>query len=101
MGLLPAPDYATSYSMVVFMNRNSMMALVAGACNVPKTPNGIGDMPMTELASKPFKSQVELTPNSEYLFPSSKANAKKPYITKLKTAWAATLLRAKMPYFPL
>jgi len=66
-----------------------------------KTPSGIGDMPMTELAFKAFKSQVELTPNSEYLFPSSKANAKKPYITKLKTAWAATLRRAKVPYFPL
>ncbi len=37
-----------------------------------KTPSGVGDMPMTELASQAFKSQVGLTPNSEYLFPALK-----------------------------
>jgi len=46
-----------------------------------KTPNGEGDMPITELAWKAFKDQMEEARGSEYLFPSPKARAKKPYIT--------------------
>jgi integrase len=65
-----------------------------------KTPSGVGDMPMTELASQAFKAQIEQS-GSEHLFPSTNRNAKRPYITKLKTAWKATLRRAGVPYFPL
>ena len=37
-----------------------------------KTPNGIGDMPMTALARAAFAAQISATPDSEYLFPTPK-----------------------------
>jgi len=55
-----------------------------------KTPNGEGDMPMTDLAWQAFKEQIEETPGSEYLFPSPKTNTRKPHLTSLKKTWAAT-----------
>ena len=66
-----------------------------------KTPSGTGDMPMTRIAQRAFKAQMDLTPGSEYLFPTPKKNATKPYITTLKKTWSATLRRAGVPYFPL
>jgi integrase len=66
-----------------------------------KTPNGIGDMPMTTLAREAFSAQMAETPGSEYLFPTPKPKAKKPYITNLRKVWVATLRRAGVPYFSL
>lgn len=66
-----------------------------------KTPSGIADMPMTELARQAFKSQIDTTPGSEYLFPSPKPKAKRPYLTALRKPWARTLRRADVPYFSL
>ena len=66
-----------------------------------KTPNGIGDMPMTELARRAFQAQVSLASDSDYLFPSPSPLAKRPYITSLRKIWAKTLKRAGVPYFPL
>ena len=66
-----------------------------------KTPSGVGDKFLTEPAFQAFAAQIRQTPSSEYLFPSTKLKAKRPYITKLKTAWKATLHRADVPYFPL
>ena len=48
-----------------------------------------------------FKAQIEASPASEYLFPTTQAPTKKPYITTLKTTWTSTLKRAGIPYFPL
>ena len=42
---------------------------------------------------------MEETPGCEYLFPSPKANAKKPYMTNLRKVWAGTLKKAGVPYF--
>ena len=64
-----------------------------------KTPSGEGDMPMTDLAWQAFKEQMEETANSEYLFPSLKPKAKKPYITNLKRSWAKTLQLAGVKHF--
>jgi integrase len=64
-----------------------------------KTANGIGDMPLTPQASEAFKRQIEETPGNEYLFPSPKAKAQKPYMTNLRKVWAATLKKAGVPYF--
>lgn len=64
-----------------------------------KTASGIGDMPLTPTAREAFKQQMEETPGSEYLFPSPKAKAQKPYMTNLRKIWAATLTRAGVPYF--
>jgi integrase len=66
-----------------------------------KTVNGIGDMPMTAAAREAFQRQIEETPGSEYLFPTPKQKARKPYITNLRKAWAATLKRAGVPQFTL
>jgi integrase len=64
-----------------------------------KTANGIGDMPLTPEAREAFKRQMEETSGSEYLFPSPKAKAQKPYMTNLRKVWAATLKKAGVPYF--
>jgi integrase len=64
-----------------------------------KTATGIGDMPLTQAAQEAFQRQIEATPGSEYLFPSPKSNASKPYITNLRKVWAATLKKAGVPYF--
>jgi integrase len=66
-----------------------------------KTANGIGDMPMTPLSRDAFQRQIEETPGSEYLFPSPKSTASKPYITNVRKGWAATLKKAGVPYFAL
>lgn len=66
-----------------------------------KTPSGIGEMPLTELAQQAFRAQIESTPGSEYLFPTPDLKAARSYITTLKTTWERTLKRAGVPYFPL
>lgn len=64
-----------------------------------KTVNGIGDMPLTESAREAFRRQLKESEGSEYLFPSPKAKAQKPYMTNLRKVWAATLRKAGVPYF--
>ena len=66
-----------------------------------KTPNGEGDMPMTELAWKAFNARIEETHGSEYLFPTPSKKARQPYITSLKKVWATTLRKAGVPHFSL
>ena len=66
-----------------------------------KTANGIGDMPLTAVAREAFQRQIDETPGSEYLFPTPKIGAKKPYLTNLRKVWAGTLKRAGVPYFAL
>ena len=74
-----------------------------GLVHIPdsKTPNGIGDMPMTELAREAFRARIEQTLGLEYLFPTPAKTAKRPYRTDLQKVWKATLRRAGVPYFPL
>ncbi len=66
-----------------------------------KTENGIGDMPLTELAYAAFKEQMEEAVGSEYLFPRRAARGQKPYLGSLKKSWRSTLKRAGVPYFSL
>lgn len=66
-----------------------------------KTATGIGDMPLTQAAREAFRRQIEEAQGSEYLFPSPKVAAAKPYMTNLRKVWAATLKKAGVPYFPL
>jgi integrase len=81
----------------------SQVDLVNGVIHIPdsKTSNGIADMPMTELARDAFKRRMEEAPDSEYVFPTPVTGTKRPYITNLKTGWAATLKRAGIPHFSL
>ena len=66
-----------------------------------KTENGIGDMPMTELAYTAFKQQMEDAVGSDYLFPRLTERGSKPYLCSVKKVWRSTLRRAKVPYFSL
>lgn len=66
-----------------------------------KTTNGIGDMPMTELAYGAFQEQMADTAPSESLFPRLTKSGSKPYLCSLKKVWRTTLRRAGVPYFSL
>ena len=66
-----------------------------------KTVNGIGDMPMTAAVREAFQRQIDETPGSDFLFPTPKQTAQKPYMTNLRKVWAGTLKRAGVPYFAL
>jgi integrase len=66
-----------------------------------KTANGIGDMPINDEVREAFQRQINETPGSDFLFPTPKRTAKKPYMTNLRKVWAGTLKRAGVPYFAL
>src|SRR5712692_10434992 len=62
-----------------------------------KTPNGIAEVPLTSIAIEAFNSQMAISGEGPFLFPSNqKANR---HQTTLKTVWRKTLQRAKIPYF--
>lgn len=61
-----------------------------------KTPNGVAEVPLTDLAVEAFGDQMQLAGNSPYLFPRDNSVG---HQTTFKTAWRATLRRAKVPYF--
>jgi integrase len=62
-----------------------------------KTPNGVAEVPLTDIAVDAFGSQLAISGPGTYLFPSDE-NAGGHQKT-FKTAWRATLRRAKVPYF--
>jgi integrase len=61
-----------------------------------KTPNGIAEVPLTDLAIEALRDQMQLAGKSPYLFPSDRPVG---HQTTFKTAWRAMLRRAKVPYF--
>ena len=61
-----------------------------------KTPNGIADVPLTNVAVEAFRDQLEYAAASEYLFPS---DGPRGHQTTFRTAWGKTLRRAGVPYF--
>jgi integrase len=61
-----------------------------------KTPNGVAEVPLTDLAVAALRDQMQLAGNSPYLFPSENAVG---HQTTFKTVWLLTLRRAKVPYF--
>ena len=62
-----------------------------------KTPNGIAEVPLTDMAIEAFREQIRIAGTGAWLFPSD-ANPVGHQKT-LKTVWHATLRRAKVPYF--
>jgi integrase len=62
-----------------------------------KTPNGVAELALTELAVRTFRSQMLLAGPGEYLFPSDLNAA--GHQKSLRTAWKLTLRRAGIPYF--
>jgi integrase len=61
-----------------------------------KTPNGVADVPLTDLAVEALREQLVLAGNSPYLFPSDNETG---HQATFKTVWRLTLRRAKVPYF--
>jgi integrase len=62
-----------------------------------KTPNGIAEVPLTDLAVAGFRDQLQISGNGDWLFPSDENPT--GHQKTLKTVWHATLRRAKVPYF--
>jgi len=62
-----------------------------------KTPNGVAEVPLTEIAVEAFRSQLAISGPSEFLFPSDE-NAD-GYQKTFKTVWHATLRQAAVRYF--
>lgn len=62
-----------------------------------KTPNGIGEVPLTDVAVQAFRDQLEVAGTGPFLFPSDKGTV--GHQLTFKTAWAATLRSAKVPHF--
>jgi integrase len=64
-----------------------------------KTPNGVAEVPLTEMAVTAFRDQMRIAGDGPYLFPS--AENPTGHQGTFKTAWAATLRRAHVSYFRL
>ncbi len=62
-----------------------------------KTPNGIAEVPLTEIAADAFRRQLALSGQSLYLFPSDVTP--NGFQQTFKTVWHATLRRAGVRYF--
>ena len=64
-----------------------------------KTPTGVAEVPLTDIATEAFRSQMELAGPGPWLFPS----AKKPTESQknFKKTWERTLRKAGVPYFRL
>jgi integrase len=62
-----------------------------------KTPNGVAEVPLTEMAVEAFRSQLAISGPGLYLFPSGE----QPDVHQksFKTVWRLTLRRAGIQYF--
>jgi integrase len=64
-----------------------------------KTPTGIAEVPLTEIAVEAFRNQLELAGPGTWLFPSPSNQT--GHQTEFKKAWERSLRSAKVPYFRL
>ena len=62
-----------------------------------KTPNGVAEVPLTEIAVEAFRSQLAISGPGLYLFPSSEQPG--VHQKSFKTVWRLTLRRAGIQYF--
>jgi integrase len=62
-----------------------------------KTPNGVAEVPLTEIAVEAFHSQLAISGPGDYLFPSDENTD--GHQKTFKTVWHATLRRAGVRYF--
>jgi integrase len=62
-----------------------------------KTPNGIAEVPLTDLALEAFREQLRISGPGPWLFRNDESST--GYQKSLKTAWRLTLRRAKVRYF--
>jgi len=64
-----------------------------------KTPTGVADVRLTEMALEAFRSQIEAAGPGQWLFPSDGNKTK--HQTEFKKIWGKTLQRAGVPFFRL
>lgn len=64
-----------------------------------KTPTGIAEVPLTDIALEAFKNQMELAGPGPWLFPSPTNPT--GHQTEFKKTWERTLRKADIPYFRL
>jgi integrase len=64
-----------------------------------KTPTGVAEVPLTDIAAEAFRSQIEIAGPGPWLFPSSKSPT--GYQIDFKKTWERTLRKAGIPYFRL
>ena len=64
-----------------------------------KTPNGIAEVPLTEIAVEAFRSQREISGDGPLLFPCDRNPL--GYQQSFKKVWGTTLRKAGIPYFRL
>ena len=64
-----------------------------------KTPTGVAEIPLTDIAVEAFRHQMELAGPGPWLFPSSQRPTE--HQTDFKTTWIRTLQRAGLPHFRL
>jgi len=62
-----------------------------------KTPNGVAEVPLSPLAIQAFSSQMAITGEGPFVFPSDRNRS--GHQTTFKTVWHKTLRRARTPYF--
>ncbi len=64
-----------------------------------KTPTGVAEVPLTDIAVEAFRSQIEISGPGSWLFP----NPSNPtgHQTNFKKAWERALQKAGIPYFRL
>ena len=64
-----------------------------------KTPTGVAEVPLTDIAVEAFRSQIEIAGPGPWLFPSPKNPT--GYQTNFKKTWERALRKAELPYFRL
>ena len=64
-----------------------------------KTPTGVAEVPLTDIAVEAFRNQIELAGPGPWLFPSE--GNRTGHQTEFKKTWQTTLRKAGVPYFRL
>jgi integrase len=64
-----------------------------------KTPNGVAEVPLTEIAVEAFRRQMEIAGKGPWLFPHDRSPL--GYQQSFKKAWGTALRKAGVPYFRL
>jgi len=64
-----------------------------------KTPTGVAEVPLTDIAVEAFRRQMELAGPGPWLFPSD--GNRTGHQTEFKKTWGTTLRKAGVPYFRL
>jgi len=64
-----------------------------------KTPTGVAEVPLTDIAAEAFRSQIEIAGPGPWLFP--RPENPTGHQTSFRKTWERTLRRAGVPYFRL